>query len=172
MMSRARTFAKRGTTAALLAAALLAGCATNPTGLPAGTPRDQALAQLGRPTAVYPSPDGGERWQYSWQPMGDRVYNVDVGADGRVQTVAQTMTENHFARIGIGQWGPDELLREFGPPIEVTRVWSFDGSVWAWRYSIGPFHRLLYVYLDPTGVVRRWHGADDPAYESRDRLGR
>ena len=165
----ARHAARRAAALALLATALLAGCATDPTRLPDGTPRDQALAQLGRPTAVYPASDGGERWQYSWQPMGDRVYNVDVGADGRVQSVAQTMSENHFARIGIDHWGQNELLREFGPPIEITRVFAFDGTVWAWRYSIGPFHRLLYVYLDPAGVVRRWHGADDPAYESRDR---
>ena len=159
-------------TALALAAALLAGCASDPARLPAGATREQALRQLGRPTAVYPLAGGGERLQYSWQPAGDRVYNVDVGADDRVRGVAQTMDERAFTAIDNGRWQRADLLHAFGPPMEITRVMSFQGDIWTWRYSIGPFHRLLYAYVDPAGVVQRWHTGDDPAYEANDRFDR
>ena len=53
------------------------------------------------------------------------------------------------------------MLRTYGRPFEITRVTSFDGDVWTWRYKAINTPRLLYIYVDPHGVVRRYHTGDD-----------
>ncbi|MBS0429826.1 MAG: hypothetical protein JSR41_21300 [Proteobacteria bacterium] len=150
--------------AAILGAALigLAGCASDPARLPLGASRAEALQQLGAPTAIYPRPGGGERLQYSRQPAGFEVNDVDLGADGRVVAVTQAMNDAVFAQtIRIDAWRVTDVLYTFGRPEQVTRVSSFDGDVWQWRYLQANSPRLLYIYIDPQGVVRRWHTGDD-----------
>lgn len=145
---------------ALVAAALLAGCASEPTRLPLGVTRAEALQQLGAPSATYPLASG-ERLQYSRAPMGFEVTNVDLDASGHVASVVQEMDERLFSRtIQIDQWRQDDVLRTYGRPYEITRVSSFDGTVWSWRYLQINNPRFLYIYLDPQGVVRRYHVGD------------
>ncbi|WP_295548033.1 hypothetical protein [uncultured Pseudacidovorax sp.] len=145
---------------ALVAAAWLAGCASEPQRVPAGASRAEVLQQLGAPTAIYPLPTG-ERLQYSRQPAGFAVNNVDLDAGGRVVAVTQELDENRFGQIRIDQWRVADVLRTFGRPEEVSRVWSFQGEVWQWRYRQLNTPRLLYIYIDPQGVVRRYHVGDD-----------
>jgi hypothetical protein len=147
---------------AALAALVLAGCASEPTRLPLGVTRAQALQQLGTPTAVYPLPGGGERLQYSRGPMGYEVNNVDVDAQGRVVSTRQELQESLFDRsIQAGRWREADVLRTYGRPYEVARVGSFDGVVWTWRFKSMNAPRLLHIYIDPTGEVVRYHTADD-----------
>ncbi|ARU06977.1 hypothetical protein CCO03_18555 [Comamonas serinivorans] len=158
--------ARRGATALGLAlvAGLLLGCASDPARLPLGSDRATVLERLGTPTAQYRlNADGGatERLQYSAQPAGQRVYNVDLNASGQVLAVTQAMDEAAFGRIQVDRWTRDDVLREFGPPFQITGVHAFTGEVWTWRYSLGPWNRLLHIYIDPQGVVRRWHPADE-----------
>ena len=150
--------------AAILGAALLglAGCASDPARLPLGTSRAEALQMLGTPSAVYPRPGGGERLQYSRQPAGFEVNDVDIDASGRVVAVTQVMNDAVFAQaIRTEAWRVPDVLYTFGRPEQVTRVSSFDGDVWQWRYLQANSPRLLYIYIDPQGVVRRWHVGDD-----------
>ncbi len=149
--------------AALLAAALLAGCAGEPTRLAMGSSREQTLRELGAPTAVYALP-GGERLQYSRAPAGFEVNNVDLDASGRVVSVRQELDERLFDRTiqpGVGRWREADVLRTYGRPFEITQVSSFDGTIWTWRYKWQNSPRLLYIYIDPTGVVQRYHTGDD-----------
>ncbi len=153
--------------AALVGLALLglAGCASDPARLPLGTSRADALRQLGAPTAVYPRPGGGERLQYSRQPAGFEVNDVDLDAAGRVVAVTQVMNDAVFAQvIRTDAWRVPDVLYTFGRPEQITRVGSFDGDVWQWRYLQLNSPRLLYIYIDPQGVVRRWHVGDDLRY--------
>jgi len=150
--------------AALLAAALLAGCAGEPTRLAMGSSRDQTLRELGAPTAVYPLSGGGERLQYSRAPAGFEVNNVDLDAGGHVVSVRQELDERLFDRTiqpGVGRWHAADVLRTYGRPFEITKVSSFDGNIWSWRYKWQNTPRLLYIYIDPTGVVQRYHTGDD-----------
>ncbi|PZQ75127.1 MAG: hypothetical protein DI563_10380 [Variovorax paradoxus] len=149
---------------AILGATLLglAGCASDPARLPLGTSRAEALQQLGTPTAVYLRPGGGERLQYSRQPAGFEVNDVDLDASGRVVAVTQAMNEGLFGRaIRTDAWRVPDVLYTYGRPEQITRVSSFDGDVWQWRYLQSNSPRLLYIYIDPQGVVRRWHVGDD-----------
>jgi hypothetical protein len=152
-----------GVSGAVLAMALtLAACATEPTRLAIGSSRNQTLMQLGAPTAAYALPNGGERLQYSRAPAGFEVSNVDLDANGRVVSIRQEMDERLFDRtIRVGVWREADVLRTYGKPFEVSRVSSFDGTVWVWRFKTLNAPRLLNIYLDPAGVVQRYHTSDD-----------
>ena len=153
---------KRSWLAAVVVASALMGCASEPTRLPLGTTRDQALQQLGTPTARYPLPNGGERLQYSRAPMGFEVSNIDVDASGHVVSVRQELFEGLFdSTIKPGVWRVDDVLRTYGRPYEITRVTSFNGDVWTWRYKSINARRLLYIYVRPDGVVDHYHTGDD-----------
>lgn len=149
------------TLAFTLAAALLAGCASEPTRLPLGTTRAEALQRLGTPTAMYPL-GSGERLQYSRAPMGTEVNNVDLDASGRVVSIRQELDPALFDRTILpGVWREADVLRTYGRPFEITRVSSFDGVIWTWRFKALNERRLLHIYIDPTGLVTRYHTADD-----------
>ena len=149
--------------AAMLAALVagLAACA-NPTSIAPGTPTAQVIQTLGAPTARYPAPGGGERLQYSMQPAGQAVYNVDLDAQGRVMRTEQALSEALYGqRIQPDVWTHADVLREYGQPARVMGVHNFNGDVWVWRYLDGPIWRLLYIDIDPTGVVRGWSNGDE-----------
>lgn len=156
----------RGLLAAAAAAAslLLAACALmGPARVAPGTSTAQVLAQAGQPTARYADDaTGGERWQYSYEPSGRRVYNVDFDAAGSVVRVEQAMSEALFAqRIQPGTWTRADVLREYGPPERTMRTHKFKGDIWVWRYENGPFPRLLYIDLAPDGVVSGYTLGDE-----------
>ena len=44
---------------------------------------------------------------------------------------------------------------------------SFGGVVWSWRYKWVNAPRLLYIYIDPQGVVERYHVGDDLRYDDK-----
>jgi hypothetical protein len=144
---------------ALACAALLVGACAHPwnvVDVAPGTPRDQVLARAGQPTRVVPLANGGQRLQYSMQPMGQYAFMVDLDAAGRVTGARQVLTAAEFARIEPGVWTRADVEREFGPPAKVDGVASWNGPVltYRWREQGDMFY---WVYLDPQGVVRRAH---------------
>ena len=151
--------------AALGLALLLAGCAllAEPSRIAPGTPVAELLQTLGRPSARYPAgADAGERLQYSYQPAGQRVFNIDLDAQGRVARVEQALSEALFAqRIRPHVWTRADVLREYGPPARVMGVHNFAGDIWIWRYLDGPTWRLLFIDIDRAGVVRGWSNGDE-----------
>ena len=156
---------RAGFIGAALALVLLGGCAlfTNPDSVAPGTPAAAVVQQLGRPTAQYPaSANAGERLQYTYQPAGQRVYNVDLDAQGRVAQVEQALNTGLFGqRIQPNHWTRQDVLREYGPPARVEAVHNFKGQIWVWRYLEGPTWRLLFIDIDPEGVVRGWSTGDE-----------
>ncbi|MGJ7511573.1 hypothetical protein [Variovorax sp. GT1P44] len=150
---------------ALACAALLAGCASDPSNLPLGVDRNQVLQQLGSPTAIYRTPTG-ERYQYSRGPMGFQVSNVDIDASGHVYSVRQELDEGLFgSTIKPGEWRVEDVLFTYGPPYQQTQVTSFNGGVWSWRYLHINNRRFLYIYIDPTGRVDHYNVGDDLEFD-------
>lgn len=144
----------------------LAGCATDPARLQIGSTRAQALQQLGKPSATYPLPDGGERLQYSREPAGYQVDNVDLDAAGRVVAVRSMLNYPLYNNpIQIGKWAKADVLRAYGKPYQVTHESSFDGVVWSWQYMDNYMPRLFYVYFNPAGVVTRFDTGENSAIE-------
>ncbi len=133
----------------------LGGCAGVPQWEKPGAPQAEVLARLGPPTAVHALP-GGERLQYSQQPAGTQVYNLDFDAAGRLVSVEQALEPAVIDRIELGRWTRDDVFRLLGKPAQVERVARFDGDVWTYRFmEPGSRLRRLHVHLDPGGVVRQ-----------------
>ena len=146
--------------ALLLAAALLAGCAHpwNAVNLPPGTPREQVIAQAGPPQRVVPLANGGQRLQYTLQPLGREAFMMDLDASGRLVSASQVLTEANFNRIEPGRWTIADVDREFGPPARVDAVSSFYGRVLTYRWKdMAGTDMFYWVYVDPQGVVQRAH---------------
>jgi hypothetical protein len=144
----------------MASALLLAACAGpwNSANIAPGTPREQVLAQSGPPTRVVPLPNGGQRLQYSEQPLGRYAYMVDLDASGRVTGAYQALTEANFNRIQPGTWTLADVEREFGPPALVDGVASWNGPILTYRWrDLARSDMFYWVYLDPQGVVRRAH---------------
>ncbi|WP_256354159.1 hypothetical protein [Variovorax sp. dw_308] len=154
--------------AALVLVGSLTGCAGEPTRLPLDSTRAETLQRLGPPTATYALADGGERLQYSRAPAGFEVNNVDLDKAGRVVSIRQELDEGLFGNtIQPGAWREPDVLRTYGRPFEISRVTSFDGDVWTWRYKWHNTIRLLYLYVDPQGVVDHYNVGDDLSLERR-----
>lgn len=140
---------------------ILAACATDPQRVVVGTPEVEVLHNVGAPTSSYRLPDGGQRLQYSSQPAGWTVTNIDVNTNGQVARVDQALNEGVFGeRIQTNVWTRADVLREYGAPAQIIRVHSFVGDIWVWRYIYGTTWRLLYISIDPSGVVRDWSSGD------------
>ena len=151
-----------------LACALLLAC-TQPMSIPAGTPAAEVVRALGQPTGRYPLPGGGARLQYSSQPFGQTVFNVDLDAGGRVLRVEQALNEALYGeRIHPNVWTRADVLREYGPPARTMGVHNFVGTIWVWRYVDGTTWRLLFIDIDPGGVVRNWSNGDEDLPDAPD----
>lgn len=103
------------------------------------------------------------------QPAGRLVYNVDLDASGRLVRAEQALNEALFPqRIIPDCWTREDVLREYGPPARVEAVHNFNGKVWVWRYLYGVTWRLLFIDIDPQGLVRGYSLGDEPLPEPRD----
>jgi len=147
---------------ALFAACLLAGCAGMPERVAPGTPRAEIVQRLGAPTAEYPLADG-RRLQYSRQPAGQQVYNLDLDADGRLRRLEQVMQLGWLQQhIQVDRWTRDDVLFHLGRPALVEHVARFDGDVWTYRFLEMNLPRQIHLHIDPTGVVRLVMFTDEP----------
>ena len=138
----------------------LSGCAGGFAGsydVAPGTPRQQVVERLGPPSAVVPLPGGGQRLQYSQQPVGRYAWMVDVDAAGTVIGSRQALTIGNFNRIQPG-WTLTDVEREFGRPAWVDRVASWSGPVLTYRWrDVQNSDMFYWVYLDANNVVQRAH---------------
>ncbi len=141
--------------------AALSGCAFNPLySVTPGLTREEVVSRMGTPSAVVPL-DKGTRLQYSRQPSGRYVYMVDLDDSGRVRSIRQVLNAQDFARIELGKWTQQDVLREFGPPTTIDHVASWKGDIMTYKW-FDVQNMFYWVYLDGNGVVQRAHpGLED-----------
>ena len=159
----------RSTLCAAAVALFLSGCTTilrQPP--PIGAPLTAVTAQLGQPNAVYPDPAGGQVLEYRGQPMGQFQYMARIGPDGRLVAYDQVLTSENFGKVKVDRWTKDDILRNFGRPAEVSRVYAHDYEVWSYRYKeAGVWNSMMNVHFDAQGVVRQMLNGPDPLYDER-----
>lgn len=146
---------------ALVMVVFAAGCALMPERVPLGATRAEIEGRLGQPTGVYALSDG-TRLQYSRQPAGQQVYNLDLGADGRLLKVEQVMDAGWLQRIEVDRWTRETALINLGRPALIERVASWDGDIWTYRFEEATGSRQVHLHLDNAGVVRRLMFTDEP----------
>ena len=135
---------------------------------PAGAPLAEVTSRLGKPDAVYPTEGGGQVLEYRGQPMGQFQHMAHIGADGRLTSWDQVLTSENFAKVKIDAWTKDDILRHFGRPAEVSRVYAHNYEVWSYRYKeAGVWNSMMHVHFDEQGVVRQMLNGPDPMYDDR-----
>ena len=150
----------------LVLAVAAAGCSLMPERVAPGTPQAEIVQRLGRPTSVHPLPTG-TRLQYSLQPSGQQVYNLDLDAQGRLVRTEQVLEAGWLQRnVAPDRWTREDVLRELGRPALVERVWSFQGEVWTYRYLEANTNRQAHLHIDPAGVLRRLSFSDEQPIDS------
>src|SRR5579859_5209483 len=88
---------------ALLAAAMLGGCASAVHhGLSAGMTGAEVSSRVGKPIATGRLPGGVEYWDYSSQPFGYTIERVTFTPEGHVHDVRDLLTEQNFAGLQPG----------------------------------------------------------------------
>lgn len=136
-------------------AALALGCATPPEWQKPGTPASQIAQDMGQPVVRSELPDGGERWLYSRQPMGQQVYHFDFDRDQRLSNVRQVLEPASFYQLRVDVATRDEVYRFFGAPALIEHVWSFKGDIWTYRFYENGADRQAHVFIDAQHIVRR-----------------
>lgn len=153
---------------AALALGLLSACA-NMADTPPGASLAEVEAKFGRPTLTCPAADNGQRVVWSQQPMGQYAWGANVDHAGNIDRVQSVLTDTHFKRLSSGNWTPQQVRCEFGPPAEITTVGlpSSTQIVWSYRYrQAGAWNSLMYVYFGQDGQqVTRFHPGPDPMYD-------
>lgn len=143
----------------------LAACVGIPERIEMGTPRAEIEERLGVPTAEYPLADG-RRLQYSRQPAGQQVYNLDLDASGRLRRLEQVMDIHWLQRhIELHHWSRIDVLRNLGRPALVEGVASFRGDIWTYRFLENNAPRQVHLHIDPEGVVRRVMFTDEAVHD-------
>jgi len=143
-------------------ALLLAACAS-PLSLKPGTSIEEARSMLGRPTAEVRLPDGGTRLQFSGQPNNQSVVNADFDAQGRLRVVEEMMTDASFARVRAGKDTQADVLRDFGRPAETFHYRLSNETAFMYRYlTYGGFKAAMFIFFEPSGVVKRTETGLDP----------
>ena len=154
--------------ATLAFAALLVGCAGYaPTGVAPGQAEADVARTMGPPTGRYALP-GGTRLEYARGPYGRHTYMIDLDGTGRVERVAQVLTEANFLRVAPGM-GRNDLLLLLGRPGEVFAVPWQRAQVWNWRY---PTNDCLWFQatVAPDGRVLDAGRGVDPHCDARSNL--
>jgi hypothetical protein len=116
----------------LLAAFVLAGCASSPEGLKPGASADDIRAQMGTPVATYALPGGGQRLEF--RGNGPRTYMLDVDASGRLLRWVQVLNETNFRNIEAGM-SKDEVRMLLGQPSDVSIVGREGNEIWSYHFQ-------------------------------------
>lgn len=142
--------------AALPASLLLAGCAAHFTGghlVPGKSTAAEVEDTMGAPKEKVAVSGGVTRWFYPRGPVGQETYAVDVGADGVVKGVEQTLTYENTFKLKAGTTTSAEALALLGPPNKITRFEGRAQNNWEYRmYSVE--WKVLTLEVADDGVVR------------------
>jgi hypothetical protein len=151
-----------------MAALALGGCAGLIRHTPSlGDPEPTVLAKMGKPTAVYPDPNGKEL-EYATGPMGQFTFMAHIGPDGRLVAYEQVLTNEKFAAIKVDHATKQDVLRTIGRPAETSYIALRDYEVWSYRYKeSGVWNSMMHVHFDRAGVVRMMQNGPDPMYDRR-----
>ena len=143
----------------LVAAMLLTACASySGSGLAPGAARlEEVQALMGSPALRWQDADGSVQLAYPRGPFGFETYMVKLGPDGRLQSIANVLNEETFARIRAGM-SKDEVLRLIGPPDYGQSAYfkARDELAWDWRFRevYGNPARFIVLFDATAGTVR------------------
>jgi hypothetical protein len=116
----------------LLFAACVAGCGSARSLVPGQSTEADVRAAMGAPKETRTESNGDLVWEYPTGPEGFTTYSVRLGADGKVKSVTQLVSDEQLEKIVVGKSTRDDVRRILGRPAEET-VYHV-GSTWYWRF--------------------------------------
>jgi len=151
---------------------LVVACSTLNTPPPTmGMSEEALIAKSGKPSARHQ--EGRESLLEYSSPWGQTTYMARIGADGRLKSWEQVLSNDNFSRIVINKMTKPQVFRTFGTPAEKSYLSLPKLEVWSYRYKEGGVQNLMmHVYFDHQGVVRRMEGGLDPMYDATSDRGR
>lgn len=120
----------------LAASVLLSACASyGGSGLkPGEATLAEVEATMGVPAMRWQNPDGSLQLAYPRGPAGFHTFMVEIGANGRLQSIGNVLDMKNFARIRPGMT-EQQVLRILGPSTCGEAYFAArDERVWQWRY--------------------------------------
>ena len=158
--------AARSALVALACAVVLAGCAQPWQNYQAGADQSTLITRLGPPREVYDLPNGGKRLMWPTQPMGETTTAADIDASGKIVNVRQVLQPNEFYRAEVGKWTRDDVLVNFGRPVETNYFRLMKREVWTYRYLEDNVWYMMYsFYFDDQGILRLTQKTPDPLHD-------
>jgi hypothetical protein len=146
-----------------IAALMLAACAQPWQQFQAGQDQSTIIARLGPPRETYDLPNGGRRLMWPTQPMGTTTVAADIDASGKIVNVRQVLQISEFNRAEIGTWTRNDVLINFGRPVETAFFRLSQREVWSYRYIENNITPLLFNFsFDNTGILRATQRTPDP----------
>jgi hypothetical protein len=148
---------------------LLAGCAGfSGRGLVPGQSTEQEVEALMGPAAdVRKSASGDTLRYYSREPYGRHIYVATIGADSKLRSLADSLTEENVARLRIGASRDEDVRTLIGPAYRVDQFPAMQREIWTYKMYSGTFPKDLYVQFSPDRVVREVMIIDDPEFSAR-----
>ncbi len=149
-------FQKPALTGAICVAAvlLLGGCAL-PQPVYPGDSEAQVLAARGKPTNRY-RVGNEELLEYMTGPYGEETWMARMGADGKLISFEQVLTNEKFASLRINEASREDVLHTIGAPSERSYLPLSKLEVWTYSYlESGVWHSLMHVHFDNGGIVRK-----------------
>ena len=143
----------------LLASMMLAACASysGSTLKPGEARLEDVQSLMGAPAMRWQDADGSVQLAYPRGPFGYHTFMVKLGPDGRLQSIANALEDQGFARIHAGLT-KEQVLQVLGPPDDSRTVYfkARDELVWDWRFcsDFGAPSRFLVLFDNTAGTVR------------------
>lgn len=114
--------------AAIAVSACLAGCFRVAA---VGSSKDEVLRTMGQPSAQRSAAQGEEVWEYSGAPRWRQAYLVRFGAEGRVVSTRQVLTEENIRSLVSTAATRVDVRNALGKPGYVVTYPT--GEVWEYR---------------------------------------
>jgi hypothetical protein len=146
--------------------AMASGCAALfPEPVLMGDTQEELISKRGQPTRSYQV--GNERvLEYAGGPWGQTTWMARLGAEGRVASFEQVLTDAKFGTVEVGKTTRNEILVTFGAPHETSYLPLKDYEVWTYAYKeSGVWNSLMHVHFDRAGVVQMMLRGPDPRFE-------
>lgn len=154
---------------AVMLVILAAGCASPGAITPNTTTADELSRQLGKPTEVRQSPQGGEYRDYAYGPAGFETWRFHV-AQGRVSSVTQLLTLDRLYRVVPGQTTMEQVRDLLGSPHprNISQHPLSGETSWEWRVELQPtpVRGMYIVRFDSRGIAAGVHVLQDSTSDS------
>jgi hypothetical protein len=146
----------KNTLLAMLAATLLAGCASfDGRGLVPGQSTSKDVeALMGAPTERIKLPDGDTNWYYSRQPNGRMMYAVRMSPEGVMRSNEQLLTERNIARLYRDTTTREQARVIVGPPWQTSKLERQQRDVWEYYMFSNLDEYFLYLQFSYDGILR------------------